>query len=349
MKKFLAGGGIILALFCISLIFFSNRPATKIIQAQTVAVAKINAVDFSAIDQVKTVQSNIGKSARLVTGGLSSSSRPSIMAGKDYIEGDVIIKYKKSKINLETAAGQVQANTFNAARKMEKREFSKKGNLSFLQIKDGKTTAQKIAELQADPNVEYAEPNYQRRPSVINTNDTYKNLLWGLDNTGQTVGGNFPDNNPRSGVVDADIDAPEAWQIADAATISPVIVAIIDNGVAYNHPDLVANMWDGSGCKDQNGAYLGGCSHGYDYVDNDKDPMPEAYSDLSVDMSSHATHVAGIIAAAKNNSKGVVGVASGAKIMTIRFKLDVASEIKAIDFAIQNGAKIINASNGNKL
>ncbi len=346
MKKFLAGGGIILALFCISLIFFSNRPATKIIQAQTVAVAKINAVDFSAIDQVKTVQSNIGKSARLVTGGLSSSSRPSIMAGKDYIEGDVIIKYKKSKINLETAAGQVQANTFNAARKMEKREFSKKGNLSFLQIKDGKTTAQKIAELQADPNVEYAEPNYQRRPSVINTNDTYKNLLWGLDNTGQTVGGNFPDNNPRSGVVDADIDAPEAWQIADAATISPVIVAIIDNGVAYNHPDLVANMWDGSGCKDQNGAYLGGCSHGYDYVDNDKDPMPEAYSDLSVDMSSHATHVAGIIAAAKNNSKGVVGVASGAKIMTIRFKLDVASEIKAIDFAIQNGAKIINASFG---
>ena len=52
-------------------------------------------------------------------------------------------------------------------------------------------------------------------------------------------------------------------------------------------------MWDGTNCKDENGVVLGGCNHGYDFENNDKTPLP--------DSSSHGTHVAGIIAAAKNN------------------------------------------------
>lgn len=115
-------------------------------------------------------------------------------------------------------------------------------------------------------------------------------------------------------------------------------MAIIDSGVAYNHPDLLPNMWDGSNCKDENGAYMGGCLHGYDYEDNDKNPLPTD--------SDHGTHVAGTVAAVKNNGTGIAGVAPRAKIMAIKFGGTTADIVKSINFAKQNGAKVINASFG---
>ena len=88
----------------------------------------------------------------------------------------------------------------------------------------------------------------------------------------------------------------EAWTISEATTTAPVIVAIIDSGVAYNHPDLIANMWDGANCKDENGtAIAGGCNHGYDYEDGDNTPLPTT--------SSHGTHIAGTIAASKSPAR----------------------------------------------
>jgi len=247
---------------------------------------------------------------------------------KNYVEGEILVKYKNSKINLETISGRATASNFISSKSLENIGDIKKANISVLKIKDSKTVEQKIAELKNDPNIEYAEPNYKRYPAVINTNDTNRNLLWGLDNTGQLVNG-------VSGTSDADIDAPEAWAINEG-TNSSIIVAVIDSGVAYNHPDLIANMWDGASCVKEDGTPLGGCNHGYDYEDGDKTPLPTT--------SSHGTHIAGTIAAAIDNGKGIIGVAPKAKIMAIKFGGDIASEIKAINFAIQNGAKVINAS-----
>jgi len=256
---------------------------------------------------------------------------------KDYVEGEILVKYKSDKINLDTFSGRASALNFANSRSLERKEDLRKNNISVLRIKDSRTVEDKITELKSDPNVEYVEPNYRRYPAIINTDDTNKGLLWGLDNTGQTVGGTYATNNPGS--VDKDIDASEAWVISETATSTPVIVAIIDTGVAYNHPDLATNMWDGTNCKDEKGvAIVGGCNHGYDYENNDNTPLPAT--------SSHGTHIAGTIAASKNNGKGVIGVAPQTKIMAIKFGLDITSEIKAIDFAIQNGAKIINASFG---
>ena len=249
---------------------------------------------------------------------------------KNYVEGEILVKYKNSKINLNTSAGRKKALSFIESNSLEKKEDLRRGNLSILKIKDNKTVEEKIDELSNDPNVEYVEPNYKRYLTAIDTNDTYKGLLWGLDNTGQTVDGVV-------GTSDKDIDAPEAWAI-DEGTNASIVVAIIDTGVAYNHPDLTANMWDGTDCKDENGDALGDCNYGYDYESNDKSPLP--------DSSTHGTHIAGTIGAVKNNSKGIIGVAPNVKIMALKFGLDVASEVKSIDFAIQNGAKIINASFG---
>ncbi|MFA6270226.1 MAG: S8 family serine peptidase [Candidatus Paceibacterota bacterium] len=264
--------------------------------------------------------------------GLEKSQQIEVKT-KDYVDGEILVKYKNNKINLQTISGKAAALNFINSKSLEKKEDLIKNNISVLRIKDTKTVEQKIAELKNDPNVEYVEPNYRRYPAVINTNDTNKSILWGLDNTGQTINGSYGN---ITGTNDADIDAPEAWAISGATTSVPVIVAVIDSGVAYNHPDLVANMWDGSNCKDENGNALGGCNYGYDYEDNDKTPLPS--------FSSHGTHIAGTIAAAINNGKGIIGVAPNAKIMAIKYGFNVASEIKSIDFAIQNGAKVINAS-----
>ncbi len=115
-----------------------------------------------------------------------------------------------------------------------------------------------------------------------------------------------------------------------------VIVAVIDSGVAYNHPDLINQMWDGTNCKDENGNFLGGCKHGYDYEDGDNDPLPTS--------ASHGTHVSGTIAAELNNTNGLVGVNPNAKIMAIKTKFTSVEIVNSIHFAKENGARIINAS-----
>ena len=247
-----------------------------------------------------------------------------------YVPGEIIVKYKNTKINLGTSAGRTKALSFIETKSLEKKEDLRKSNISVLRIKDTKTVEQKVAELKKDPNVEYAQPNFQYYPTSISTDDTYKDNLWGLDNTGQSV-------NEVSGINDADIDAPEAWAVNEGTT-GGVIVAVIDDGVAYNHPDLSANMWDGASCVDENGGALGHCNHGYDYEDDDTTPLPTS--------GSHGTHIAGTIAAVKNNSKGIIGVAPNAKIMVIKSSLTTAEIVNGIGFAEYNGADIINASWG---
>jgi len=257
------------------------------------------------------------------------SAKPVVDKKQSYVPGEVIVKFKEDKINFKKSENLQNFKQFLSSGNLEEKTRVQKENISLLKIKDQKGVNEKIQELRNDPSVEYAEPNYKKSYSTIDTNDTNKDLLWGLDNTGQTV-------NEVSGTPDSDIDAPEAWSVFPGQ--SSVIVSIIDSGVAYNHPDLASNMWDGTNCKDENGNALGGCNHGYDFEDGDKTPLPTT--------SSHGTHLAGIIGAIKDNGKGVIGVNPKAKIMAVKFGLDVVSEIDAIDFSIQNGAKVINASFG---
>ncbi|MDP2630749.1 MAG: S8 family serine peptidase, partial [Candidatus Uhrbacteria bacterium] len=251
-------------------------------------------------------------------------------ADSTYVRDEIIVKYKEKVINVETSLGRAAARKFAVKRSLETKEDIGRNNVSLFKIRDNKTVKQKIDELRADPSVEYVQPNYQYFSREIATDDMSRGLLWGLDNSGQAVNG-------VTGVNDADIDAPEAWALNEG-TNGSVVVAVIDTGVDYNHSDLAANMWDGSSCKDENGAALGGCNHGYDYASDDRDPLPVT--------SSHGTHVAGTIAAVKGNGLGVVGVAPRAKIMAIRSTLTSANAVKGINFAKQNGADVVNASWG---
>jgi len=133
-------------------------------------------------------------------------------------------------------------------------------------------------------------------------NDSQYTRLWGLNNTGQT-----------GGTPDADIDAPEAWNISTGS--SQIVVGVIDTGVDYTHPDLAANIWTnpgeiaGNGIDDDGNGFVDDV-HGYDFVNNDGDPM---------DDNDHGTHVAGTIAGVGNNGLGVAGVNWSSSIMGLKF------------------------------
>lgn len=183
-----------------------------------------------------------------------------------------------------------------------------------------------LAAYRSNPNVEYAELNHIVR-ALSAPDDPYYDVQWALNNTGQPypVSGGTTD----SGTPDADIDAPEAWDIYTGS--SDIIVAVIDTGVDYEHRDLIANMW-----TDQNGKF------GYDFVNDDDDPM---------DDFGHGTHCAGIIASRTNNSLDTAGVCWNARIMAVKY-LDAAGygnesdAVSSIYYAVDNGADVLSNSWG---
>ncbi|MFO0936692.1 MAG: S8 family serine peptidase [Gemmataceae bacterium] len=158
-------------------------------------------------------------------------------------------------------------------------------------------------------------------------NDPSFNSQWSLRNQAQS-----------GGTVGADIGATQAWTVQTGT--GKTIVAVIDSGVDYNHPDLAANMWTNPGDV-VNDPYPGSV-HGYNFVSNNGNPM---------DDNGHGTHVAGTIGALGNNNVGVSGVAWHTQIMALKF-LDsngqgsTSDAVRALNFAIIHHANIANCSWG---
>ena len=192
-----------------------------------------------------------------------------------------------------------------------------------------------LAFFQGQPGVLYAEPNYLLTKAVTPNDPDFPNL-WGLHNTGQSVFGVF-------GTPDADIDAPEAWDISTGST--SIVVGVIDTGVDYTHPDLSANIWSAPSSFTVNiGGIMTTCpagSHGFNAITHVCDPM---------DDEGHGTHVSGTIGARGNNGIGVTGVNWITRIIGGKF-LDsggfgsTADAIQSIDFMIQAKAAFPTSAN----
>ncbi|NCU39633.1 hypothetical protein EOL99_01940 [Candidatus Falkowbacteria bacterium] len=148
------------------------------------------------------------------------------------------------------------------------------------------------------------------------------------------------------------IAAEKAW--SKAASSPHTIIAVIDSGIQIDHPDLKDNIWrnqaeiaeDG---KDNDGNGFIDDIYGWDFTDNTNDPNPKLKDGWTKMGISHGTLVAGIIAASGNNKKGVAGLTWKAQIMPLKALNDkgegrTSDVIRAIDYAILNGAHIINLS-----
>ncbi len=193
--------------------------------------------------------------------------------------------------------------------------------------------------LSALPTVQMAEPNYLYRALKM-PNDPDLGKLWGLKNTGAV------DSAGARGLVGIDTGAEAAWDIATGS--KSVIVAVIDTGIDFNHPDLKAQAWlnekeknGQAGVDDDGNGYVDDI-HGYNFANNKGD---------ATDDNGHGSHCAGTIGAKGDDGKGLVGVNWDVSMMAVKF-LDksgsgsLANAVKSIDYARTNGAQIMSNSWG---
>lgn len=199
-------------------------------------------------------------------------------------------------------------------------EFPSLRNVQVLLAPPQMPLAELLRRYQNSGLVEYAEPDYQVHFESVFANDPafLEGTVWALNNAGQD-----------GGLPNADIDAPEAWSALTSA--SNVIVAVVDTGIRYTHEDLAGNMWT----NPEDGG------HGINALTGSADPN---------DDNGHGTRIAGIIGALGNNGLGTVGVAWRVQLMACKFADQshgaVSDALVCLDFALTNGAQIVNASWG---
>lgn len=236
---------------------------------------------------------------------------PHAATGKTFVPGEVIVGFTASS----DPAQRIRARRALSA-ELDRRLLLPR--MQLLELEPGDSVREAAEALERQPGVRYAEPNFVVRAAAVPDDPGFAQL-WGLHNASQAVLG-------KSGTTDADIDAPQAWdvEIGEGGASGPV-VAVVDSGVTADHEDLAANV-----------------VAGYDFVDDDDDPT---------DLNGHGTHVAGTIGAEGSNQIGVVGVNWAVRLMPLRV-LDAdgvgefADVVDAFAYADQNGADVVNASIG---
>ncbi|WP_127716941.1 S8 family peptidase [Halobacteriovorax sp. HLS] len=176
--------------------------------------------------------------------------------------------------------------------------------------------------------------------------EDFRPVQWALNNLGNNEPRRGGGRIPIPGVVGADLNIMPVWEQGIFGS-KKTIIAVIDTGVDYKHFDLKDNMLinlaekNGKDGIDDDGNGFVDDIYGYNFSDNNSDPMDE---------NKHGTHVSGIIGAA-HNSNGVDGVMKNVSILAVKFmdkkgRGDIAGAIKAINYALVRGAKILNNSWG---
>jgi subtilisin family serine protease len=250
---------------------------------------------------------------------------PGAVRGREFATGEVIVKFE------ENVAPGARANVRSQV------GLKKEKDLGLIKAEvdkvEGRSVEDTTRALERRPEVQYAQPNFTYYPAGYADEPRFGEL-WGLNNTGQ-----------NGGTSDVDINALEASATTNGD--HNLVVAVIDDGVDFSHPELAGKAWTNPGevpnnnLDDDNNGYIDDVN-GWDFYNRDK-----TVHDPGVD--AHGTHVSGTIAASIDG-QGVVGVAPNVKIMALKFLGPAggytSDAILAIQYAKAEGAKISNNSWG---
>jgi len=267
--------------------------------------------------------------------GVAQAQAPDPAAAPvQFAPGEVIVRYRSG---VDAAERSQVREALDAD--LERRLALPRAEL--LELERGASPEEAAERLERLDDVLYAEPNFSRRAAGT-PNDARFSAQYGLNNTGQPVLG-------APGTVDADIDAVEAWDLTTGS--SAHTVAVIDSGVAYDHPDLAPNIYrnpgesgegrETNGRDDDRNGFVDDY-RGWDWIDGDSDPR---------DLNGHGTHVAGTVGARGGDGYGVAGVSWSTRLMPLRV-LDAAGfgntddVIAAYTYAAKQGVEVVNASLG---
>jgi subtilisin family serine protease len=228
-------------------------------------------------------------------------------------------------VRFRASASQLDKDTAIAAQgARRKKELRGESGVEKLELLGGQDVRTAALQLMLNPNVEFAEPNFliSRDQTSSTPNDSQFPEQWALQNHGQS-GGQFG----------SDIGAAAAWQSVTGSQTT--VIAVIDSGIDFTHPDLVNNQWI-------NPNPINGDAHGWDFIRD---------SGEIIDEQGHGTAVAGIIAAEGNNATRIAGVMWHASLMSLRVldntgTGDIANAVEAIDYAASRNVPVMNLSWG---
>jgi subtilisin family serine protease len=241
-----------------------------------------------------------------------------IIAGHEVAANRVIVKYRstKSRTSLQSIAQSLDADV----------DVELGGTGARLVHSNSRTAAALVAELSQRTDVLYAEPDYLAYGGGTPNDSFYASQQWSLHNTGQTING-------QTGTAGADVSAQQAWDISTGDANQ--VVAILDSGIDYSHPDLVGNAWSAATpfSVTISGVTIN-CpagSHGVNTITNVCDPL---------DDHNHGSNVSGIIGATGNNGMGVTGINWQAKLLAIKWLNSsnagfLSDAIDALEVAVQ--------------
>ena len=257
---------------------------------------------------------------------------------QEFVPGEYVVTFKSSKSPFKAQVNQLSQRVSSDVEVIS-------NHLRIAHVKSNSVVTDKefLSQLKFDHNVEIAEPNYIYHASYDfgnKSNDPLFSKLWGMNNAG------LPDSKGQVGEPGIDINALKAWEVQTGS--KDVVIAIIDTGINYKSKDLKDNIWKNEkelngvkGVDDDNNGFIDDI-YGWNFVKNNNDP---------IDDQGHGSHCAGTIGATGDDGVGIVGVNWHTRMMALKF-LDskgsgnLANAIKAIDYAIKNGAKILSNSWG---